>query len=244
MIGIIAAMEQELAAIMVAAQAEGPVSTRVLAGRPLHHCTLAGRPVVLAQSGVGKVAAAATSALLATTCDTMIMVGTAGGLGDSAPGDVVVATELLQHDFDARPLWPQWVLPGVGQSRISTDPALTNLLSAAAEAVCAEHRPDLAHLGLPAGRAHRGLVISGDQFIGSAAASDALQAALPDALAVEMEGAAVAQVCRTAGVPFALARTISDRADHDAALDFAAFLEQVAAPYARDLVLELLRNLG
>jgi adenosylhomocysteine nucleosidase len=243
MIGIIAAMEQELAAIMAAARAEGPLTTQVLAGRPLHQGTLAGRPVVLAQSGVGKVAAAATSALLATTADTMIMVGTAGGLGDSAPGDVVVATELLQHDFDARPLWPQWVLPGVGQSRIATDPALTELLAAAAEAVCAEHRPDLANLGLEAGRAHRGLVISGDQFIGSAEASAALQAALPEALAVEMEGAAVAQVCRTAGVRFALARTVSDRADHHAALDFQAFLEQVAAPYARDLVLALLREL-
>lgn len=244
MIGIIAAMEQELAAVMTAAEAEGPLTTEVLAGRPLHHGTLAGRPVVLAQSGVGKVAAAATSALLATTCDTMIMVGTAGGLGDSAPGDVVVATELLQHDFDARPLWQQWTLPDVGQGRIPTDPALTNLLSVAADAVCAEHRPDLAHLGLPAGRAHRGLVISGDQFIGSADASNALQAVLPDALAVEMEGAAVAQVCRTADVRFALARTVSDRADHDAAVDFVAFLEQVAAPYARDLVLALLHELG
>lgn len=244
MIGIIAAMEQELAAIMAAAQAEGPLTTQVLAGRPLHRGTLVGRPVVLAQSGVGKAAAAATSALLATTCDTMIMVGTAGGLGESTPGDVVVATELLQHDFDARPLWPQWVLPGVGESRIPTNPALTELLSAAAETVCAEHRPDLAALGLPAGHARRGLVISGDQFIGSAEASIRLQDALPDALAVEMEGAAVAQVCRTAGVPFALARTVSDRADHHAALDFAAFLERVAAPYARDLVVALLHKLG
>ncbi len=244
MIGIVAAMEQELAAIVAAAQAEGPLTVQTLAGQQFHHGVLGGHQVVLARSGVGKVAAAATSALLATMADTMVMVGTAGGLGPSAPGDVVVATELLQHDFDARPLWPQWVLPGVGESRIPTDPALTELLSAAAETVCAEHRPDLATLGLPAGQARRGLVISGDRFVGSLETSEALQSGLPDALAVEMEGAAVAQVCRTAGVPFALARTVSDRADHDAAVDFNAFLQQVAAPYARDLVLALLRHLG
>ena len=66
---------------------------------------------------------------------------------------------------------------------------------------------------------------------------------LPDLLAVEMEGAALAQVCTTAGVPFALARTISDRADDEAHLDFPRFLDAVAAPYAHDLVLGLLAHL-
>ena len=69
---------------------------------------------------------------------------------------------------------------------------------------------------------HEGLVISGDRFVSTAAESDALRAALPDALAVEMEGAALAQVCADFGRPFAVLRTISDRADDSAHVDFTA----------------------
>jgi adenosylhomocysteine nucleosidase len=244
MIAIVAAMREELAAILAAATAEGPAHTEIVAGRQVHRATLAGREVVLALSGVGKVAAAATAAVLAERVDAMIMVGTAGGLGAEVnPGDVVVATELLQHDLDVRPLWDRWVSPSTGLARVRTDPALTEALSAAAEVVCAEHRPDLAALGLPAPDVHRGLIISGDVFVATAEGCRRLQADLPDALAVEMEGAALAQVCYTAEIPYAVARTISDRADHEAALDFPKFLAQVAAPYAHDLVIAALQRL-
>lgn len=241
MIAIVAAMPQELAAILAAAHAEGEVLTEVVAGRQLRRAQLGGREVVLALSGVGKAAAASAAAVLAERCDAMIMVGTAGGLGSAVnPGDVVVATELLQHDFDARPLWDRWVSPSIGIARVPADPALAEALGAAAEQVCARHRPDLAALGLGVPQVHRGLVISGDVFVATAQASARLQDELPDALAVEMEGAALAQVCHTAGVPFAVARTVSDRADHAAALDFPQFLDGVAAPYARDVVLAAL----
>ena len=70
-----------------------------VAGITLMHATLAGRQVLLARSGVGKVAAAATAAILAERVTGMILVGTAGGLGPNVnPGDVVIATELLQHE--------------------------------------------------------------------------------------------------------------------------------------------------
>jgi adenosylhomocysteine nucleosidase len=244
-IGIVAAMREELAAILEAARAEGPVRTETVAGVRLEHGRLAGREVVLALSGIGKVAAATTATLLCERADALVMVGTAGGIGDGvAPGDVVVASATLQHDFDARPLWPQRVLPSLGLEQIPTDPALTGVLFAAAERVCAEHRADLAALGLASPRAHRGLVVSGDVFVATAEASATLRADLPEALAVEMEGAAVAQVCHVAGVPFGLVRTISDRADADAALDFPVFLRAVAAPYAHDLVLTSLRRLS
>jgi adenosylhomocysteine nucleosidase len=244
MIAIVAAMREELSAILVAAQDQGEVRTQTVAGRELHFARLDGREVVLALSGVGKVAAAATAAVLAERVEAMIMVGTAGGLGEQVnPGDVVVATELLQHDLDARPLWDRWVSPSVGISRIPTDSVLTEALVAAAQTVCADHRPDLATLGLSSPVARQGLVISGDIFVATLEGSRTLRSALPDALAVEMEGAALAQVCHTAGVPFAVARTVSDRADHDAALDFGKFLHQVAAPYAHDLVLAALTRL-
>jgi adenosylhomocysteine nucleosidase len=244
MIGIVSALGEELAAIIEAAAGEGALQTETVAGIELHHATLAGRPVVLALSGVGKVAAAATAAVLAERVEAMIMVGTAGGLGPNVhPGDVVVATGLLQHDLDARPIWDRWVSPSTGLSRIPSNPRLTKALGAAADEVCATHRPDLAALGLGTPSAHRGLIISGDIFVSTAEGSFQLHHDLPDALAVEMEGAALAQVCYTAGVPFAVARTVSDRADNAASLDFGKFLAAVAAPYAHDLVIAALKRL-
>ncbi|MDT4889625.1 5'-methylthioadenosine/S-adenosylhomocysteine nucleosidase [compost metagenome] len=85
-------------------------------------------------------------------------------------------------------------------------------------------------------RVHRGLVASGDRFVSSAAESRALQAALPGLLAVEMEGAAFAQVCHDFGVPLAVVRTISDRADDTAHVDFPRFLREVASRYSQAII--------
>ena len=74
--------------------------------------------------------------------------------------------------------------------------------------------------------------MSGDRFVSTAAESAALRRALPDALAVEMEGAAVAQVCHDYRVPFAAVRTISDRADDAAHADFLRFVAAVASRYS------------
>ena len=85
----------------------------------------------------------------------------------------------------------------------------------------------------------QGLVVSGDRFVASDAESRALRAALPMALAVEMEGAAVAQVCHDYAVPFAAVRTISDRADDLAHADFPAFAREVASRYSSALIANL-----
>ena len=73
-----------------------------------------------------------------------------------------------------------------------------------------------------------------------AAESQALRGQLPDALAVEMEGAAVAQVCSDFARPFAVVRTISDRADDSAHVDFATFIEETASVTTRALVERLM----
>ena len=86
--------------------------------------------------------------------------------------------------------------------------------------------------GLQAPRLHQGLLLSGDRFVDTTAECRALQAELPDALAVEMEGAAMAQVCHDLGVPLAVVRTISDRADDSAHVDFPRFLREVASRYS------------
>jgi adenosylhomocysteine nucleosidase len=87
---------------------------------------------------------------------------------------------------------------------------------------------------------HRGLIVSGDQFVASTAAVGALRDALPDALAVEMEGAAIAQVCYEYGVPCAVVRTISDTADDHAPVSFMSFLTEIAGAYSNAILTRFL----
>jgi adenosylhomocysteine nucleosidase len=85
------------------------------------------------------------------------------------------------------------------------------------------------------------LLISGDRFVSTSAESHKLQESLPQALAVEMESAAFAQVCHDYKVPFAAVRTISDRADDDATVDFNSFLSEVASHYSAAIITEWLK---
>jgi adenosylhomocysteine nucleosidase len=165
--------------------------------------------------------------------DRLIFTGVAGGLGEGVGvGDVVVATELLQHDLDASPLFPRFEIPGRGISRITTDTTLSHVLSQAAHDCLKD-----------AARVHQGLIVSGDRFVSSRAEVRALRQALPDALAVEMEGAAIAQVCQAFDIPFGVVRSISDRADDDAHLDFQRFVREVASPHALAIVQATLTRL-
>ena len=229
---IVSAMAQEMAALLALCE-----DTRLqrVAGRDFHCATLHGQPVVLVLCGIGKVAAATTAVLLAERFGArrLIFTGVAGGLGAQVRvGDVVLAETLLQHDMDASPLFPRYEVPLTGRSHFDTDAALNTPLADAVQAVLARpdhHGPQAQALGVTAPVLHRGLVISGDLFVATAAQSLALQGALPEALAVEMEGAALAQVCHDLGLPCAVLRTISDRADDSAHVDFLRFIEVVAA---------------
>ena len=219
------------------------------AGRQFTQGKLHGHDVVLAMSGIGKVAAAtATTALIERFgAQRLVFTGVAGGLGEQVRvGDVVVAQQFLQHDMDARPLFERWQVPGYVSPLFACDPAMTQALQQSAQAcvdaaahwqepLLGDHRP----------QAHAGLLVSGDQFMVSAQHSallrSELQAAQHHALAVEMEGAAIAQVCADYGVPFAAVRTISDRADDNAHVDFPAFVSAVAGRYAQYMLNHWLR---
>jgi len=171
-----------------------------------------------------------------------LFTGVAGGLAAGIRvGDVVVARELLQHDMDASPLFPRYEVPLTGRSRFAADTLLGDQVAAAAlrclgELEHAVEPQHLAEFGISAPRMHQGLVISGDRFVATAAESAALRHALPDALAVEMEGAAVAQVCADFGLPYAVLRVISDRADDTAHHDFLRFTREVASVLTRLIV--------
>jgi adenosylhomocysteine nucleosidase len=192
-------------------------------------------------SRIGKVAAAMTATTLVEKFGvTHILFTGVAGSGDAAVrvGDIVVAESLVQHDMDASPLFPRHQVPLTGLSHFASDRAMAVALANAAQRFL-DHELDKtvdprerAAFALQAPRVHEGLVASGDQFVRHRERIQALAEALPGLLAVEMEGAAVAQVCFELGIPFGVIRTISDNANENAATDFMRFVKSVAAQYA------------
>lgn len=240
-VAIVAAMHEELSALL----AQMPDEQRVrAAGRDFWVGHLHGQPVVAVLSRIGKVAAALTATVLLERfgARAIVFTGVAGGLAPGVNvGDVVVASELLQHDLDASPIFPKYEVPLTGMARFPADAAIADALSAVATQVLRDPaaligQQALVEFGIEAPRVHRGLLVSGDRFVSTSAESEALRRDLPEALAVEMEGAAMAQVCHDYGVPFAAMRTISDRADDAAHGDFARFVAEVASRYSLALV--------
>lgn len=229
-LAIVGAMHEEIAALRPCLE---DVRTERRAGRDFHFGQLDGHAVILVRSGIGKVAAATTTAVLLDAFDAhaLLFTGVAGGLGQSVRvGDIVVATSLLQHDMNAEPLFPRWEVPLTGRARFDADATWSARLVQAGRSLAA------AGTHAVAATIHPGLVVSGDRFVATHTESHELRILLPDALAVEMEGAAVAQVCHDFGRPFGVVRTISDRADDAAHGDFQRFVCDVAAPYSRDIV--------
>jgi adenosylhomocysteine nucleosidase len=176
----------------------------------------------------------------------IVFTGVAGGLAPGVRvGDVVVAQRFLQHDMDASPIFPRHEVPGYGRASFDADAALTAQLARASERVLralpSQLGPEVLNaFDLQTPRCHQGLLISGDRFVSTTAESQALREVLPEALAVEMEGAAFAQVCHDYGVPLAVVRTISDRADDAAHVDFPRFLREVASRYSGAIIDALL----
>lgn len=240
-IGLVSALPEELAAIW--AQFENGERQSV-AGREFRTARWHGAELIAVLSGIGKVAAASTTAVLIDhfRVDEIILTGTAGGLAPGvAVGDVVVADAFIQYDMDASPLFPRHLVPGYGRAEFPTDPERADHLHDAARWALA-HRQKLLgskamrEFALSNARVQQGLIASGDRFVATAAESSALRAALPAALAVEMEGAAIAQVCADFRIPLAALRTISDRADDQAHVDFHRFVTRIASRYSRAII--------
>ena len=237
-IAIMSAMAEENAALV--AQMTGVFTTKV-GGRTYHQGELWGHSVVMVFSHWGKVAAASTTTYLIAGLGVkeIIFTGVAGGIHpDLKVGDIVVARELYQHDMDASPIIPRHEIPLLGRSSIESDSNRRVRLQQAAESFLSKDLLNilspklLEEFSLTQPKVMIGDIASGDQFISSDVEVQGLRKRLPSVVCVEMEGAAVAQVCESFHVPFSVIRTISDSADDEAAIDFPRFISEVAKLYS------------
>jgi adenosylhomocysteine nucleosidase len=238
--GIIAAMESEIRDLAASLEHE---RTEKIAGREIHYGHLEGQPVALVLCGCGKVNAAHSATLLAghSKISRMLLTGVSGALAEGLKvGDIVIGDSFVQHDMDPRPLFPLHEIPFEGFSSIEADPDLRHLLAGAARSMLSSTRPP----GLEAAEVFEGLVVSGDQFLSSTKARSRVLADLPKACAVDMESAAIAQVCRVADLPLGVMRVISDSADRSAHIDFAKFVEVSASKACAETVRHALRALA
>lgn len=234
MIGIIGAMEVEVSTLVSMMEDRREVSA---CGSTFHTGTLCGQKATVVVCGIGKVAAAAcTQAMIDIFhADAIINTGVAGGLDDRlSVCDLVIATDALQHDFDACYFgYAKGFIPGSkGDHSLPTRFVADRLLC---ERI--EHAASL-HIGK--NKFIRGTVVSGDQFI----CDDAVRTKLKEdfsAAATEMEGASIAHVCTLSGVPFAIVRAISDLAGDSAGVSYDEF-ERTAAERSAAILIEMLKE--
>ena len=238
--GIIAAMDSEIRNLTATLEHE---RTERAAGREIHYGRLEGQPVALVLCGCGKVNAALSATVLAShsKVSSILVTGVSGGLAEGLKvGDVVVGNAFVQHDMDARPLFPLHEIPFEGFSQIEADPELRHILTEASIAMLAEKKlPELSEA-----RSFEGVVISGDLFVSRPESRERILRDLPKACAVDMESAAIAQVCKAADIPLGVMRVISDSGDGSAHIDFAKFVEETAAKACAETVKYALRAMA
>jgi len=236
-IGIISAMPEEIEAIKTLFQVEKKL---VKGMRTYYQGKLFERKVILVFSRWGKVASATTATQLINDFEVseIIFTGVAGGLQpDVFVGDVVIGKDLYQHDMDGSPIVKPFEVPLLGKSSFSTHPGKRDLLLEASRLFLQSKydfltNEQFVNFEINEPKIHTGDIASGDQFISSTEKSTEIISALPTVKCVEMEGAAVAQVCYEYKVPFSIIRTISDNANHNAHIDFPKFAKEIASQYA------------
>ena len=243
MLGIISAMPKEIDCVLNVMK----LTTEFTFGnRKFYKGLLFNKPVVIAFSNWGKVAATTTATQMINSFNLkkLIFTGVAGALQPHINiGDVIVGTHLYQHDMDARPLFKQFEIPITNKIAFKTNLPLTNKLFKAATLFLTgitNNSNRLKDFNILDPKVYKSGIASGDQFISSDAKINQLNTALPNALCVEMEGAAIAQVCYDYQINFGIIRTISDNSKHHASVNFKQFVDKIAGYYALGILKKLL----
>lgn len=227
MIGIIAAMNVEMESLR---SYMTDTTTETVSGITFVSGTLEGKQVVTAVCGIGKVFAAmcAQTMILRYQPECIVNTGVAGTLSDKLTiGSIAVSSAVVQHDMDTSAIGdPVGLISGINKVQLPADPDLCGQLSACATV-----------LGI---RTETGVIASGDQFISSAEKKDTIVKTF-GAIACEMEGAAIGQVCYVNRVPFCVLRAISDSADGASHMDYPTFVG-MAAEQSVKLLRTFLKN--
>ena len=222
-LGIIGAMQVEVEILV--AKLEDKVASDY-AGSTFYAGKLGGLDVVVVRCGIGKVNAALCTQIMCSVFGVTHLINT-GVAGSLAPeldiGDILVSLDAMHHDFDCGPVgYPAGQIPGLDVLAFPADGQLVQCAFAAAEQVNPGHTK-------------LGRVASGDQFIAGKEIKEKI-IHITGAKCTEMEGAAIAQVAYRNGVPFAILRAISDKADDSAEMDYPTF-EVIAANRCAEVVM-------
>ncbi len=199
--------------------------------------TINGKKIILAQSGVGKVNAALNTQYIIDTYKPNIIIntGVAGGIADGLDvGDIVIGTYLVQHDFDVTVLGyaKGYMCTGIEKDKPTKYYSDKNLV---------ENFQIALEQNMPSKKIHQGIIASGDKFVSGKEIKKEINECF-DAIAVEMEGCAIAQTAATNGIPFIIVRAISDLADDNAAQDH-EFVETEMAELSSSAIEKLLQRL-
>lgn len=229
-IGIIGAMEIEVVKLRSLLTDK---SEQQKGGFVFYTGKLNGNDIVLLQSGIGKVNAAIGTAIMINNYnpDFVINTGAAGGFpGDLNVGDIVISNELIHHDMDCTVFgYKTGQVPGMPPSFVA-DKSLVELADK-----CIHKLTNLT--------TKKATILTGDQFMNNPESTRKIKEIFPDAEAVEMEGAAIAQTCYQFKTPFVVIRSISDIAGQENAVEYEEFVE-TAAINSANMVVEMTKEIG
>ncbi|MHC5217047.1 5'-methylthioadenosine/adenosylhomocysteine nucleosidase [Enterococcus sp. LJL128] len=227
-IGIIGAMDQEieeLKKVLVEKKSWERAGAVFVSG------SLGNHEVIVVRSGIGKVLSAVTTVLLIQEygVNMVINTGSAGGIGAGlAVGDIVIADKLAYFDVDVTGFgYEKGQLPGMP------------LYYECSTYLKAEMKKAVEKIGLPV---QHGLIVTGDSFVNGKEKTAGILKDFPEALACEMEGAAIAQAAAQFNIPFLVVRAISDTADHEATQSFDEFIIE-AGKKSAEMVIQFVRHL-
>jgi adenosylhomocysteine nucleosidase len=227
-VAIIGAMDEEVA--ILREKIENKVETTT-AGCEFYEGTLNGQEVILLKSGIGKVNAAMSTTILLQQFnpDIVINTGSAGGYLESLNvGDIVISTEVRHHDVDVTIFdYEYGQVPGL-PAAFKADEKLVKLVESSAN-------------GISDIQVVKGLIATGDSFMNDPERVEFVRGKFTELYAVEMEAAAVAQVCHQFGTPFVVIRALSDIAGKESNISFDQFLE-TAALNSSNLVIKFINE--
>lgn len=242
-IGIMGAIPEEISGVVALLSNSVVIS---IGKRTYFSGQINGIETVVVFSRWGKVAAATTATTLIHEfkITELLFTGVAGAISSELKiGDIVLGKRLIQHDMDARPLMKQYEIPLLSKTYFETDSTHLDIASKAIHTVFENKslhsvidERDLVEFNISQPKLVIGDIASGDQFFSTNEQKQNLNSQLPNVLCVEMEGAAVAQVCYEYEIPFSIIRTISDVADETAHIDFPSFIKKISSKYAAEII--------